>query len=181
MLIAITGYKFSGKSLASEALSAYMNYEVFSFATPLKRMICALTGCTMEQLEIFDFKENSIVPEHLFPYCSDDRHNYRSLLQGLGDYMRDKNEDIFVDSTLSTCGKNAIISDLRFVNEARAVKEAGGIIIRIVRDGISGSSEHKSETQIDLIEPDYIICNNSSLRDFDGRIRALSRILKAFE
>ena len=56
MLIGITGYKSSGKSTATELLRNLLDCEVISFATPLKKMVCALTGCTMAQLEDFNFK-----------------------------------------------------------------------------------------------------------------------------
>ena len=96
---------------------------------------------------------------NIWNYCSDDRHNYRSLLQGLGDVMRDVNQDVFVECALAT-PLTVIISMLRMSNEAEAIKRNGGVIIRIMRE-VEHSDTHKSEVEIDMIEPDYLIYNKS--------------------
>lgn len=180
MLIGITGYKSSGKSTATEMLSSLLHCEVRSFATPLKEMVCALTGCTMEQLEDYNFKENEIVPKHLWNYCSDDRHNYRSLLQGLGDVMRDVNQDVFVECALANTPSTMIVSDVRMRNEAEAIKRNGGVIIRIMRD-VEHSDTHKSEVEIDMIEPDYLIYNNKSIADLNNSLEQLVSLWKIFK
>ena len=180
MLIGITGYKSSGKSTATEMLSSLLHCEVRSFATPLKEMVCALTCCTMSQLEDYNFKENEIVPKHLWNYCSDDRRNYRSLLQGLGDVMRDVNQDVFVECALSNTPSTVIISDVRMRNEAEAVKRNGGIIIRIMRD-VEHSDTHKSEVEIDIIEPDYLIYNNKTIKDLSNSLEQLVSLVEIFK
>lgn len=164
MIIGITGLKFSGKTTATEKLAQLLGYDVRSFATKLKEMICLFTGCSIEDLDNYRFKEDEVVPEYLWPYCSNDSHTYRSLLQGFGDMMRDKNPDIFIDSVFFDNPENVIISDCRFINEAKAIKDRGGIVIRIVRDNV-GQDYHKSETEIKEIAPDYIVYNNKTVKD----------------
>lgn len=178
MLIGITGHKFSGKSTVANLLLLALNYEVDSFARPLKEIVCALSGCTMGQLEDYDFKENVIVPEHLWAFCANEKHNYRSLLQGMGDYLRSKNPDIFIDSVFVGDTSNIIISDCRFPNEAEAIKKRGGIIIKVVRDGIATDDTHQSETKIDEIEPDYVFVNNKSLKELRGAVSAIVELWK---
>lgn len=187
MLIAITGHKFSGKSTVAAALSnafykanGYRQFwDVDSFARPLKEIVCALSGCTMEQLEDYDFKEKQVVPEHLWAFCANETHNYRSLLQGMGDYLRSKNPNIFIDSILIGNTSNLIISDVRFPNEAKAIKERGGIVIKVVRPDVESSDSHQSETRIDEIVPDYILYNGSTLEYLAAKIDILVRLLGA--
>lgn len=58
-----------------------------------------------------------------------------------------------------------IIPDVRFPNEANAIKQAGGKIIKINREG-SGAGSHISEQLIDQIPFDYEINNNGSMKEF---------------
>lgn len=180
MLIAITGHKFSGKSTVAMMLSEMLGYETHSFAGKLKDITCILSGCTREDLENYDFKENELVPDYLQPYCLDaDKPTYRAFLQHFGsEVMRGVNDNIWIDCTLSNCKENAIISDCRFPNEAKAVKARGGIVIKIMRPDVKASDSHQSETKIDEIVPDIIIENNSDLKALQGNVSALVELWK---
>ena len=182
MLIGITGHKFSGKSTVAKMLSEMLGYETHSFADKLKDVTCILSGCTREDLENYDFKENKLVPDYLVPYCGNAPiANYRSFLQHFGsEVMRSINDNIWIDSTLSKCGENAIIADCRFPNEAKAIKARGGIIIRVLRNGLSKDT-HQSERMIDEIVPDIIIDNNSDLKALQGNVSALVELWKVVE
>jgi hypothetical protein len=56
-----------------------------------------------------------------------------------------------------------IITDVRFVNEAEAIKDKNGIIIRIDRPGYKPINTHPSETSLDSWNFDYKIANVSDL------------------
>lgn len=56
-----------------------------------------------------------------------------------------------------------IVTDVRFANEAKAIKDKGGIVIRIDRPGISPVNAHPSETALDDWNFDYKIANASDL------------------
>ena len=181
MIIAITGHKFSGKSTVARLLHNATGYEVVSFADKLKDVCCALSGCTREDLEDYDFKENELVPDYLRPYCGDAKKpTFRAFLQHFGsEVMRCVNDNIWVDCTLSNCGENAIISDCRFPNEARAVKARGGIVIKVVRPDVKASDSHQSETLIDKIEADYTLWNDTTLENLVANVDSLVRLLRA--
>ena len=178
MIIAICGHKFSGKSTVARLLHNATGYEVRSFATPLKKMVCALVGCTMDDLEDYDYKENTEVPEHLWAYCANGKHTIRALMQGLGDLMRKENPNVFIECTLNSEG-DFLVSDCRFPNEAKAVKARGGIVIKIVRPDVKASDSHQSETRIDEIDADYTIINNSTLENLVSNVDGLVRWLRA--
>ena len=156
MLIGITGKKFSGKSTVARLLHNATGYEVVSFADKLKDITCILSGCTREDLENYEFKENELVPDYLRPYCLNaEKPTFRAFLQHFGsEVMRGVNDNIWIDCTLSNCGENAIISDCRFPNEAKEVKARGGIVIKVVRPDVKASDSHQSETLIDEIDAD---------------------------
>ena len=69
---------------------------------------------------------------------------------------------------------NWIITDMRFENELEAVKQRGGITIRVNRPDLI-ENNHPSETSLDNAEFDYTIENDSSIEDL---IHTVSLILK---
>ena len=180
MLIGITGQKFSGKSTVAKMLSEMLGYKVVSFADKLKDVTCVLSGCTREQLEDYEFKECEFVPNHLKPYCGNAEFpTYRAFLQYFGsEVMRGVNDNIWIDCTLDNCGENAIISDVRFPNEAEAIKEQGGIVIRVERDALQSSDTHSSETAMADIQPNCIIDNNGDLETLRASICTFVELLK---
>lgn len=58
---------------------------------------------------------------------------------------------------------NWVITDVRFENEAQAIKARGGVIIRIDRPGVKPINAHPSETAMDHWDFDYKIANASDL------------------
>jgi hypothetical protein len=181
MIIAITGHKFSGKSTVARLLHNATGYEVVSFADKLKDITCVLSGCTREDLENYNFKENESVPDYLKPYCLNaEKPTYRAFLQHFGsEEMRGVNDNIWIDCTLSNCGENAIISDCRFPNEAKAVKARGGIVIKVVRPDAKAEDSHQSETLIDEIDADYTLWNDTTLENLVTNVDSLVRLLRA--
>lgn len=73
---------------------------------------------------------------------------------------------------------NWIITDLRFPNELKAVKEKKGITIKVNRDLQKESDDysHISKTALDDAEFDYVINNNETIDDL---IKSVREILKA--
>lgn len=70
---------------------------------------------------------------------------------------------------------NWIITDTRFPNEAKAIKNAGGIVIRVDRPGVSAINAHPSETGLDNWNFDYRISNGS---DLTGLLFTIGSILR---
>ena len=80
---------------------------------------------------------------------------------------------------------NWVISDTRFPNELKAVKDRGGISIRANRIptviinnvkffvGTDGLPEHPSETALDNAEFDYTIENNGTIEELIAKVREI--------
>lgn len=69
---------------------------------------------------------------------------------------------------------NWIITDVRFPNEAKSIKDEGGILIRVDRPGFENTGNHLSETALDDYKDfDSIIIN-------DGSIESLSKKVEDF-
>lgn len=165
-LIAFTGLAGSGKSTAALHLVNVHGFERIRFAGPLKAMMAAL-GLTPEQI---DGSEKETPCDLL------DGRTPRYAMQTIGtEWGRDLiAPDLWIrawQAALPATG-NVVVDDCRFPNEARAVEAAGGLLVRIVRDGAgAGAAGHASEAH-DL--PAYrIVCNNGTVTDLYRRIDAL--------
>lgn len=71
---------------------------------------------------------------------------------------------------------NWIITDVRFPNEVQAVRDRGGILVRVNRFGMNDTSTHESETALDNYKDfDAVFENNS---DYDGLTKQIETFLK---
>jgi len=71
---------------------------------------------------------------------------------------------------------NWIITDLRFKNELKAVKDRGGITIRVERPNeretdASERALHPSETALDNFKFDYVVYNTGTIEDLIKKIK----------
>ena len=90
--------------------------------------------------------------------------DFRRFLQRLGtqgvrDVLGDLtwiNAGMFCAQRVLRDGGKVVFSDVRFLNEAAAVRDAGGEVWRTVRPGYAGG-DHRSETELDEIIPDLVL------------------------
>ena len=71
---------------------------------------------------------------------------------------------------------NWIITDVRFPNEAQAIKDRNGINIRVERPNVLNNQnninlEHISEKSLDDYKFNYYICNDSSIENLMAQIK----------
>jgi hypothetical protein len=65
---------------------------------------------------------------------------------------------------------NWIITDVRFSNEARAIKENEGILIRVNRQNVKPINNHPSEISLDGWNFDHVLDNNSDISNLKDNI-----------
>ena len=68
---------------------------------------------------------------------------------------------------------NWIITDTRFPNEAQAIKDKGGIVIRVDRPGVKPINDHPSEVGLDDWKFDYKIANVSDIKALSLSVRII--------
>jgi len=173
-----------GKATIEEVLKDYKmhewwleeksGWEIKKWAGKLKRIGSILTGIPQEKFEDQEFKKTNMGPEWGM--------TVRDFLQKLGtDGLRNGlHTNTWVNALMADYKKEAfsgyigdmrhdipeskwIITDTRFHNEAQAIKDAGGIVIRVDRPGVKAINAHPSETGLDDWDFDHKIMNGSDI------------------
>ena len=101
-------------------------------------------------------------------------------------------ETVNGDCDSKYCYPNWIITDTRFPNELKAVKDRGGITIRVNRTHpnqwikkeewdleTKGTVPHESETALDNAEFDYIIENDGTLLELINKVREILTLINS--
>jgi hypothetical protein len=168
-VIALKGLVGSGKSTAAKYLEG-KGYRTISFASPLKLMLKSF-GLTHAQL----YGDQKEVPCDLL--CG---RTPRDAMQLLGtEWGRALHPDLWTsywrrhaETVMNDDGDLVVVDDCRFDNEAKVVRELGGVVIEIVppaavddEDGTvasptTGIVGHVSEAQD--FDPDIIVVNDKA-------------------
>lgn len=143
MIVGFAGAAGSGKDTAALALIEKMGYVKGSFAAPLKEMLNTLFGWQMSDWDSLDWKETPNDGAYgLTP---------RFVAQTFGtDWGRNTiNEDLWVDAAVGgLANERTVFTDVRFPNEARAVRDAGGVILYVTCvDQAKGTSSNDHESE----------------------------------
>lgn len=164
------GYRAkSGKDTAGQHLVANYGFTRIANADALKEVVSIITG---ENAHDPEFKQS--------PTCLGVSGG--SALQIIGVALRDKFPDIWIKASgLEQTARfvdRVVVTDVRFQNEADAVKSLGGILVRINRPGFAGDS-HTSEISGDTIKWDHVIDNVGTLAEFEAKVDEFIRPLLA--
>lgn len=181
MLIGLTGAAGAGKDTVAAHLFKGHGCLKLALADPLYAMISAMTGLPVEKMGDRKVKEADIAWIGASP---------RRLLQTLGtEWGRGTlGDDIWIKGLFRRIDKyseivkaaNFVVTDVRFANEAQAIRARGGRIVEIVRPRpLAGVPEearqHSSEAGIPDELVDVSIVNDTDVAGL------LARVDKALE
>jgi hypothetical protein len=151
-------------------LDEQSDWEIRKFAGKLKDIAEHLTGIHIDKFEDQEFKKTNLGPEwdyQIDEFNTPTKMTVRDFLQKLGtDAMRmGLHDNVWVNALMADYDEelNWIITDVRFENEAQAIKDRDGIIIRVDRPGVSPINDHPSEIGLDDWKFDYRIANVSDI------------------
>jgi len=186
-LIAICGPISSGKSSLARKLHKKDGYRITPLAEPIRRMIAELIsyqGTSWQ--EAWNWVTDTVLKETPCPYLNN--QTPRFAMQTLGTEWgrtfldaniwinaqknHTKNEDLY---------PKVVIDDMRFLNEAKEIKDRGGLILALDRPGLESSpaAAHESEQNLAILFRDATIYNDGTLddlyKDVSEKIREFQR------
>ena len=191
-IVGVTGYKRSGKDSVAAVLTGSHGFKRVAFADPLKEMALAIDpyveyvagrhgGVFWRLSRVIDSEgweaakalpdvrrflqrlgtegvRDTLGPD-AWLLC------FRRALTGAADLVSAHHAT--VDPQLKV-----VIPDVRFPNEAAAIREMGGQVWKVTRPGCA-SDGHASEAGIDRISADYTLGNSGSLEDLAQVVKVL--------
>lgn len=131
-------------------------WKIKKFAGPLKQVASILLGVPVERFEDREFKKSCLGKEW-------GNMTVREFLQNLGtNAIRDGlHRNSWINAMWANySGEKILVTDCRFTNEAESVRERGGIVVRLTRNGDEPAT-HVSETELDNYIFDYTIDNKN--------------------
>lgn len=177
-LIGFVGRKQSGKDTAANLLIENRGFERVAMGAGLKAM---LRGLFMEMGLSAENADYILETERLKATPMKDLNGVtpRFLMQTLGtEWGRNLIwDDIWTEIFKMKADQfdRVVCSDVRFVNEAKAIRELDGLIVKIDADERLGPNEdhHRSEIEMTKIVPDLVIKNNGTVEEFREELRGV--------
>ena len=173
--IALCGLAGSGKSTAADYRVLRHGFKRLSYASPIKRMLRSLLieagAGFIEAAEMTDGKLKELPTPFL---CG---HSPRYALQTIGtEWGRDIiGQDVWrrilINKTRKFSELPLVVDDLRFPNEAEALRQEGFLIVRVIRAGSGRESGHSSEHQDFPV--DVTILNDGLVSQLESKLSLL--------
>ena len=182
MLIALTGYKGSGKDTCADYLVEKYGYTKIAFASPLKDLLKLLFLYSDDQLyghlkEVPDHRWYGCSPRASMQYIGTEwiRKQLDTIMPGIGeDYFVNRLNYWYQQQLLLNPNIKVVISDLRhFQNEIDLVKKLNAVIVEIDRPQLNKQDTHQSEQRVNNV--DETIINDNTLDDFYNKIDELMK------
>lgn len=170
-----------GKDTAADALVRDLQYTKFSFAGELKELALLINPRVLQtpgtqNVNIGHDRLAHIVHMHGWENAKDRIPEVRQQLENIGMAVRKRfGEDFWANLVLERARLHdrAVISDVRFVNEAEAIKALGGKLVKITRPG---HSPRQFETELEeWTDWDGELDNSGSIVDLEQAVVAWSK------
>lgn len=174
-IIAICGYKRSGKDTIAKFIVDKYGYEHYKLAAPLKECIQQLFGFTQEEMEgslkeqIHDYWQTS--PRILMDYIG--THVFQYEIQNV---IPDIKRNFWINNLINKSdiknnrNKKIVISDLRFEHEYNELMKYNTLVIKVVNSRVKMADNLSSEKECDNLKEHVTLMNNGSINELHDMI-----------
>ena len=174
-IVGLSGYAGSGKDETAKILG-YDGFTRIAFADKLKALALDLNPI----LDVWDDKgwRYNHLSTLIDQFGAEDAKkipSVRKFYQDLGNKVREHlGEETWVQAAINGIDSNNsyVFADVRYPNEADAVRNEGGEIWRINRPGTGPVNDHISERAMDDYDFDRVFDNDGTLEDLEVKILA---------
>lgn len=176
MIIGLSGAPRSGKdSIAEILVQEFSGWYRIAFADRLRECVLALDP----YVGYGEVRIAGLVEEIGWDAAKEAFPEVRRLLRYMGtEVVRDLIEpNYWVDYAMQEIRhwRNAVVTDVRFWNEAEAIKKESGFVVEVIRPGTE-ISEHRSDNDLADWSFDYTLRND---RDIKGLSRSVNEMFNA--
>ena len=172
--IGLLGYAGSGKDTVAEYLVRH-GFARIAFADPVRDVLLSINPLvTTDGLRLRDLvaAQGWDTAKRQFP-------EVRELLQGLGAGARTAlDESVWLDHALRRIDAlrgPVVVTDVRFYNEAHALRKRGFTLVWVRRPGVGPANSHASETGIPVERADVVLNNDRGIPELHAAVDALLR------
>lgn len=172
-LIGLSGYARAGKDSVADVLG----FRRVSFADPMRKALYALNPI-VRWYDLEYWRVQDVIDKYGWdgykksPFAEE----LRSLLQRFGTEVGREQfgANFWVDQAMRLVETyrfqdfDVVLTDVRFPNEAEAIRAAGGVVWRVRRPNVFPANDHVSEVGLDDWPFDRFIDNNGSLEDLEA-------------
>lgn len=168
MIVGLSGYARSGKDTVATLL---VDHKRRAFADAMRHALYILNPIVLQEAE----RVQDVVDRYGWDKAKTIFPEVRRLLQVLGTEVGREliDNDVWVNMAtrdLKPTDK-VVFADVRFHNEAQAIKDLGGQIWRVNRPGTTPINAHSSETAMNDWPFDAILTNDGSLEDLEAQVQ----------
>lgn len=177
-LVGLIGRKRSGKDSVALEMRRLGRYHRVAFADALKEVALALDPTISSSFVNYEPRRLSFYVDSFGWEAAKEHNEVRRTLQRLGVAVREHvSPTAWVDvvagkaDELRLQGERVVVTDVRFPNEAKAIRHDGGVLLRVTRPGLPQDDLHISETALDNYPHDVLIENDGTLEDLHRKVR----------
>ncbi|MFB6535101.1 deoxynucleotide monophosphate kinase family protein [Streptomyces noursei] len=177
----------SGKDTAAARLVQRYAFVRIAFADPLKTSALALdpiVGADPSPYGALPIRLSDLVKRHGWDRAKRQHPEVRRTLQRLGEAVREHDPDYWLRLALDKIrtadrwGLPVVVTDVRYPNEAAALRAAGALLVRVNRPGLDEhqdqAAEHVSETALAGYTVDAVLANTGTVADLDALVDTLA-------
>lgn len=167
MIIGLSGYARTGKDTVANYLVENHGFTRLAFADPMREAIYALNP----SLGISRLSLQEIIDEYSWDGYKETSfgEEIRGLLQRMGTEVGRNmfGETFWIDYLMNKAlevGGDVVISDVRYLNEADAIRMMNGQVWRVNRPNVQAANDHASEVEMDSFNNfDVVITNDTTV------------------
>ncbi|MFJ3775256.1 hypothetical protein ACIPX0_26545 [Streptomyces sp. NPDC090075] len=185
LIIGLSGYSRAGKDTAAQAL-VDQGWRRAAYADKLRDFLYALDPLIPGAYGAGTLRLRKLVDSTGWEYAKVTYPEVRALLQRAGTEAgrRVLGANVWVDALFREHedAPALVVSDVRFPNEAQAIADRGGVLIRVDRPGVgpkrsANGQVHESEVTLDDWPFDHRLANDGSAVDLHEKLHGVANLV----
>jgi hypothetical protein len=174
MIIGLTGYAQSGKDTVAKVLVEEYGFTRVAFADKVRELLYEMNP------NFHDTLLQQAVNNYGWDEVKQDP-TVRRMMQNLGVGARKLfGENFWINQAMVSMAKaypNIVVTDVRFTNEADALKSNNAQLWRVKRPGVEAINSHISENDMDTYAVHQILNNGGTLDELELLVRTRMDLL----